>query len=200
MLVNVSEMRDYVMGLRMLSDITWNAPEVLTGPDSAGQFVSWWSREYFGGGAAGNGEQTRRCYEHYFALLDTANKLWFGSDCIESLLGRLYQRVETGKFPEFPNATLTELTNRVRRQDEAFALLTAAKQDLSLSQQRFFGVDVELGLQIDHRHCQAALKLHDALAAPTTEQMWMAVFEARSALEQLEIELLRGEYPPFDRW
>jgi hypothetical protein len=200
MLVNVSEMRDYVMDLRMLSDITWNGPEVLAHADPGGQFVSWWSREYFGDGEAGNGDPPQKCYQRYFDLLDSPDKLWFGSDCVEALLGRLYKRIESDSFPEFPNATLTELRERVRRQNDAFALLSAAKRNLSLSQQRFFGVDVELGLQIDHRHCQAAIKLNDALYASTREQMWAAVFEARAALEQLEIELSRSEYPPFDRW
>ena len=30
--------------------------------------------------------------------------------------------------------------------------------------------------------------------------MWQLVREARASLEQLETELGRGEYPPFDRW
>jgi hypothetical protein len=200
MLVNVSEMRDYIMDLRMLSDITWNGREVLAQEDPGSRFVSWWSREYFGGGEAGDGALARKSYEQYFDLLDTANKLWFGSDCVEGLLGRLYQRVGSGSFPEFPKATLAELQARVKRQEQAFAVLASAKASLSLSQQRFFAVDVELGLQIDHRHCQAALKLHDALSAATPAQMWAAVFEARSALEKLEVELARSEYPPFDRW
>ncbi len=200
MLVNVSEMRDYIMGLRMLSDITWNGPVVLAHGDPGAEFVSWWSREYFGGGAAGDGDLARRAYECYSDLLDTANKLWFGSDCVEALLGRLYARIETGSTSEFPEATLAELRDRVRRQKDAFALLSATKRALSLSQQRFFAVDVELGLQVDHRHCQAALSLSEALKASSPEQMWAAVFEARSALEQLEIELSRSEHPPFERW
>src|SRR5205807_335577 len=47
MLVNVSELRDYVMGARMIADITWNAPAVYASPDPAGRFVAWWTREYF---------------------------------------------------------------------------------------------------------------------------------------------------------
>ena len=30
--------------------------------------------------------------------------------------------------------------------------------------------------------------------------MWPLVMEAQASLEQLEVELLREEYPPFDRW
>src|SRR6266480_8082860 len=41
MLVNVSELRDYVMGARMIADITWDAPAVYASPDPAGRFVTW---------------------------------------------------------------------------------------------------------------------------------------------------------------
>src|SRR5439155_1491476 len=47
MLVNVSELRDYVMGARLIADITWNAPAVYASPDPAGRFVTWWTQEYF---------------------------------------------------------------------------------------------------------------------------------------------------------
>ena len=200
MLVNVSEMRDYVMGIRMLSDIGWNAPAIYASPAPAERFTGWWAREYFNTADARSNERVRASYEWYFALLDTPNKLWFGSDCVEALLGRLYRKVGGGKFPTFDAATLKTLRDRIARQDQAFAVIESAKQDLSLSQQRFFGIDVEIGLQIDRRHCQAALKLFEALEAPTPAQMWQCVFEARAALEQLEVELLRGEYPPFDLW
>jgi hypothetical protein len=30
--------------------------------------------------------------------------------------------------------------------------------------------------------------------------MWLLIWQARVPLEQLEIELLRAEYPPFDHW
>jgi len=200
LLVNVSEMRDYIMDLRMLADIGWNAPAIYAHADPAERFTRWWSREYFTTAEARSSEDVRDSYERYFSLLDTPDKLWFGSDCVEALLGRLYRKVGEGRFPEFESTTLRLLQERAKRQDEAFAQLETAKQHLSLSQLRFFSTDVELGLQIDRRHCQAALKLFEALEAQTPAQMWRCVFEARSALEQLEVELLRGEYPPFDLW
>src|SRR5579872_4082236 len=89
MLVNVSEVRDYVMGTRMIADITWDAPGIYSSPDAAGRYTSWWSREYFGGEAAGADE----AYNKYFALLDTPDKLWMAPDAIEELLDRLYHKV-----------------------------------------------------------------------------------------------------------
>jgi len=71
---------------------------------------------------------------------------------------------------------------------------------MSLSQQRFFSVDVALGLHVAQRQTQAALKLEEALRAPDAARMWQLVGEARTSLEQLETEFARAEYPPFDRW
>src|SRR5260370_8715703 len=71
---------------------------------------------------------------------------------------------------------------------------------MSLSEQRLFLVDVSLGFQVAQRQTQAALRLQEALRAPDTSRMWQLVREARAPLEQLETELSRAEYPPFDRW
>ena len=68
---------------------------------------------------------------------------------------------------------------------------------MSLPEQCFFSVNVALGLQVAERQTQAALKLEQALHA---DNPWPLIFEARTALEQLETELARAEYPPFDRW
>ena len=100
MLVNVSEMRDYIMGLRMLSDISWNAKTVLSQKEPGEKYTAWWAKEYFGGGAAADGDMARKSYDSYFDLINTANKLWLGSDCIEALLSRLYNKIETGNFRE----------------------------------------------------------------------------------------------------
>src|SRR5439155_382451 len=66
MLVNVSELRDYIMGARMITDITWNAPAVYGSPDPAGRYLSWWTREYVAPAAA----QARAAYDAYHTLLD----------------------------------------------------------------------------------------------------------------------------------
>ena len=71
---------------------------------------------------------------------------------------------------------------------------------MSLSQQRFFSVDVALGLRVAQRQTLAALKLEEALRAPDTRRMWQLVRGANASLEQLEVELHREEYAPFDRW
>jgi hypothetical protein len=199
MLVNVSEVRDYVMGARMLADITWDAPAIYAAPNPAERYTAWWSREYFGA-AASTAQAAETAYNNYFTVIDTPDKLWLASDAIEQLLNRLYLKVAGETYPAFPADFLVQLQSRDRQLDDALASEARAENGLSLSQQRFMSIDVALGLEVASRQTKAALKLEEALRAPDAERMWQLVRDARAQLEQLEVELLRGEYPPFDRW
>ena len=202
MLVNVSELRDYVMGARMLAGIAWDAPAALSSPDPAESYTAWWSREYFGAGPGGAqaAQAAETAYRQYFATIDTPDKLWFAADAIQELLDRLYRKVAGTAWHPLDARILSELHARGRQLDEALAAEARAQAGMSLSEQRFFSIDVGLGLQVAGRQTQAALKLADALDAPDAARMWDLVREARASLEQLEVGLLRGEYPPFDRW
>jgi hypothetical protein len=191
MLVNVSEVRDYVMGTRMLADITWDAAS-----QPAERYTAWWAREYFGESAPA----AEAAYNKYFAVIDTPDKLWVAPDAIEELLDRLYRKVSGETYPAVDAGTLALMQSRKRLLDEALAAEASAENGMSLSERRFLSVDVALGLQVAQRQTQAALKLEEALRAPDSARMWPLVFDARASLEQLETELLRGEYPPFDRW
>jgi hypothetical protein len=187
MLVNVSEVRDYVMGARMLADITWDAP-----PDAA-KFTTWWSREYFSGSSA----TAEQAYQRYFALLDTPDKLWNASDAIEDLIDRLYRKVG-GEAVESPN--IDAIRARDRQLDGALATAAKAESGMPRAEQQFFSIDVNLGLSVASLQGKAALKLDEALRAPNAARMWQFATEARASLEQLETFLARAEYPPFDRW
>lgn len=187
MLVNVSEVRDYVMGARMIADITWGAP-----PDG-GRFTTWWSREYFPSASAA----ADQAYQRYFALLDKPDTLWNASDTIEDAIDRLYKEVGGEAASPVDNQALR------RRADELDAAAARAREvadAMPLAEQRFFSVDVQLGLQVATAHANAALRLQEALAEPDPARMWRSIFEARASLESLEIQLARAEYPPFDRW
>ncbi len=202
MLVNMSEVRDYVMSARMLTDITWDAPKIYAAPNPAERYLSWWTREYFGG--SGGGEDTfqaaETAYAKYFEILDTPDKLWNAEDAIQQLIGSLYRKVAGETYPPFSPDTLSGLQSRIKRLDDALAAEAKGETGMSLSQQRFFSVDVALGLHVAQRQTQAALKLEEALRAPDAARMWQLVGEARTSLEQLETEFARAEYPPFDRW
>jgi hypothetical protein len=202
MLVNMSEVRDYVMGGRMLADITWDAPAIYATPDPAGRYTAWWSREYFGGrtGGAGAAEAAGDVYNRYFAAIDTPDKLWAAPDAIEELLDRLYRKVAGETYPALDAGTMAQMQSRNRQLEEALGAESRAEKGMSPSQQRFFSVDAALGLQVAQRQTQAALQLEEALRAPDAARMWQFVREARAPLEQLETELARAEYPPFDRW
>src|SRR5271157_3962894 len=123
MLVNVSEVRDYVMGARMLADITWDAPGVYAAPQPAERYTAWWSREYFGASApaAEAAPAVEAAYHKYFAVIDTPDKLWVAPDAIEELLDRLYLKVAGEAFPAVDAGTLALMQSRKRQLDEALA-------------------------------------------------------------------------------
>jgi len=198
MLVNVSELRDYVMGARMIADICWDAPAIYAAPQAADRYTAWWSREYFGGPATA--QAAGKAYQKYFSLLDRPDTLWTAMDAIQNLIDRLYQKV-AGKPPAaFSADTLAQLQSRARLLDDALAAEELAENGMPPAERRFLSIDAGLGLRIAQRQTHAALKLEEALRAPDSARMWPLVFEARTVLEQLETEFARGEYPPFDRW
>jgi hypothetical protein len=195
-LVNVSELRDYIMGARMLADITWDAPGVYAAPKPEERYLTWWSREYF----ANSAQPAQAAYKQYFDAINTPDKLWIASDAIEELLDRLYRKVAGETNPAVDTGTLKQLQSQKPQLDQALAAATRAGVGMSHSQRRFFSVDVALGLQVAQRQTQAALKLEEALRESDARRMWQLVRDASAPLEQLETELRRAEYPPFDRW
>lgn len=199
MLVNVSELRDYVMGARMVADITWDAPSIFATTNLEERYTAWWSREYFATPAR-TAEGAEAAYQKYFAALDTPDKLWIATDLVDELLDRLYRKVAGEKVPPVDASAIALLRSRKQTLDQALAVETQALSGMTLSQQQFFSVDVGLGLLVAQRHAAAALKLKEALDASDSGRLWQLVFEARAPLEQLETELVRAEYPPFDRW
>jgi hypothetical protein len=203
MLVNVSELREYVMGARMIADITWNAPAVYAAPDPAGRYTSWWTREYFSQATTSppaSVAATDSAYAGYFAALTTPDRLWYAADAIQNLLDRLYHRVAGEPYAAMDADTLATLRAGDDRLRAALAVEAEAEAGMTLSQQRFFQEDVALGLRVAELQTREALALDEALRAPSAGAMWSAVFAAREPLEQLETEFARAEYPPFDRW
>jgi hypothetical protein len=194
MLVNVSELRDYVMTARMVADVTWDAPKIFSTPGAEDRYTAWWSREYFGSAPV------PAAYQKYFSLLDAPDKFWTAPDAVEDLVDALYKKVAGETYAPFPAEKLALLGSRDTQLQDALSAASKAREGMSFSQQRFFTTDVMLGLIVAERQMRAALKLQEALQAPENNRMWRLVMEARDALEDVETELRRGEYPPFDRW
>jgi hypothetical protein len=197
MLVNVSELREYVMGARMIADITWNAADIYAQPDPARRYVAWWSREYFGESAA---PAVADIYSRYFTLLDRPERLWYAAKFIQDLLDRLYHKVAGESIAPLDADKLSLLQSRAPQLQDALAAEERAAAGLSLSQSRFLDEELALGLQVDLRQTEAALLLVRAVNEPDATHMRPLILQARARLEQLEVELMREEYPPFDRW
>ncbi|HEX3730187.1 MAG TPA: glycosyl hydrolase 115 family protein, partial [Opitutaceae bacterium] len=75
MLLNVTELREYAMEARMVSELCWDAGRTVGSPDAADRYIRWWSREYFGAGAA---DGAAEAYRQFYSLLDSADKIWSG--------------------------------------------------------------------------------------------------------------------------
>ena len=84
--------------------------------------------------------------------------------------------------------------------DSALALEAQAEGQMAPEQAQYFHENVGLGLLLDARQTEAALKLADALQAADTTRMWQLAWQARAPLDDLENQLLWAEHPPFDRW
>jgi hypothetical protein len=196
MLVNVSELRDYVLGARMLADITWDAPSIYASPGAAERFTAWWAREYF----PDRVQAAEAAYREYFENIDSPDKLWFASDAIEEMVNGLYRRVAGETVPPLPAATLDTLRTRAAHLQKARAAADQAERGMSREERRFFAINLHLGLDVADRQTRAALALEAALRAPSAAEIWRQSDAALALLEQLEMELERGEYPPFDRW
>ncbi len=116
------------------------------------------------------------------------------------MLDRLSRKEAGEPTPPFDPATTAQLQSRFRQLDAALGLADKAAMNMTFFERQFFSVNVALGLQVAERQTAAALKLEEALRASDAAEMWRLVLEAREPLEQLEVELARAEYPPFDRW
>ena len=95
---------------------------------------------------------------------------------------------------------LAQLKARDEQYRSAMNTISRAQARMNDEQKQYFFEHIELGLLIDWRPTQAAIKLIEALDAPDAAQAWKLVQQARQPLEQLELEILRAERPPFENW
>jgi hypothetical protein len=197
MLVNVSELREFVMEAREIAEICWDAKTALAGDDPAKRYVQWWSREYFGGAA---GSEVPTAYGDYAKLLDSYEKLWLGSDKVQGALASLVKKFAGQDFPPALPETLPTLEQRDRQYREAFARIDAIRPKLTRAQRQYFFEHVELPLLMDWRPTQAAILLIRAMAEPDRKRAWSMCESAMEPLEKLEVEIARAERPPFEQW
>ncbi len=197
MLVNVSEMREHVMGARMIADICWNAAQVLNREDAAEKYLHWWALEYFG---AENSAAVVKAYQDYYTLINSSEKTYFAAIQFEQVLDQLHRRFTKKPARVLDQAKIEELKNREEKYEAAFKHIDLLLSKLNREQRQFFFEHVELGLRIDQRPTQAARLLLKALEEPDDAKAWDLIAEAAVPLEKLEVEILRAERPPFDKW
>lgn len=197
LLVNVSEERECVKELRMLSDIAWNAEAALSGPEPADRFIQWWCREYFGEAAASDAAEACRWYER---LIENHHQLRVASDVIHKQIPELGKKFAGEAFEPQTGETVEHLRARAEEFEAAFRILDRAQTKMGRVERQWFFDNVALGLLIGGRHNEAAIRLHEALLEPDKEKAWAFTETARQPLEQLETEILRAEHPPFEQW
>jgi hypothetical protein len=195
MLVNVTELREYVMEARMIADICWDAPAVLNKPNPAATYVEWWAQEYFSGTA-----DIVAAYNAYYELLNGSEKTYYGANIFETVLDKLYKRFTKQAYDQPDQQQINDLKNRSEKYDAAMHIIDQVYPKLNREQKQFFFEHVEFGLRVDQRPTQATLSLFKALAEPDDTKAWDHIAEAAVPLEKLEIEILRAERPPFEKW
>jgi hypothetical protein len=224
MLVNVSELREFVMGARMIAEICWDAetaladsptgempkellphvPTLIKGkipPDapapSAERFVNWWCREYFGDAAAPDAAEAYRLYHD---LIHKWDMQWWAGDRVPGAIDSLMKKLAGQPFAPANKETLPTLKERHARYQEAYKVLDRARSKMTRAQQQFFFDNCELPIRITGRHTEAALLLVQAMGESDRGKAWSLCEQAIKPLEQLELEIAHAEHPPFEHW
>jgi hypothetical protein len=200
MLVNVSELREFVMEAKMIADITWDAKTALAGDDPAKRFTDWWCREYFGKEAA---PAAAKAYADYQRCFDTYGKQWYGSERFHELIEVLSKRFRAGgelQPTNLPADLREKLAARRGELETALDGMFAAERTMDRRQTMFFRNHVMLPLCFDYRPTGAALTLLSAVEEPKSDAAMADMLVAMDELQFLELEILRAEAPPFEGW
>lgn len=224
MLVNVSELREFVREARMISEITWDpktaladtkrlpmpetplphVPTELKGPPpadvespSADRYVKWFCTEYFGEKAA---DDAVEAYKQYDALLGQWDRSWWAGDRVAGAINSLQKKFAGEKFDPVRPETLPTLKELDPKYDAALKILDRARSKMNREQQQFFLENCELALRATAAHTKAALLLVQALDEKDNDKAFAMCQEALKPLEQLELDIERTERPPFADW
>jgi len=196
MLVNVSELREYVMEARMLAGICWSAPAAFAGAGAADRYVDWWSREYFGDAAASD---AARAYRGYYRLLPSWDQISVGANAVLRAIGALDATLQH-KPPPSPPYDVASLEKRGDAYRELLQTVGAASAKMTPDRQQYFYEHVTFPLLVDLRQTDAAVKLNKAIAEPDAEAARRWCLRAFEDLKTLEDEIRRAERPPFEQW
>jgi hypothetical protein len=197
MLVNVSELREYVMEARMLAELCWNASQAFAQPGSADRYVQWWSREYFGAAAA---EEAVASYRGYYRMLGNWDQISTGSNRVIDALAALKNKIQHKPFTPIGADVLPSLVERDSAYQAVFRDVAGATSHMTADRQQYFFEHVAFPLLVDWRQTTAAIKLIKAVAEPDADATRRLALAAFDDLKTLENEIHRAERPPFENW
>jgi len=197
MLVNVSELREYVMEARMLAEVCWDSATAFAAPDAATRYLQWWAREYFGDTAARDAAQS---YRGYYQRLSSWDQISVGAEAVLKALAALDAKFDGKPFTPIAPDAAASLEQRSQAYQELFQTTASASAKMTADQQQFFYEHVSFPLLIDWRQSKAAVALIKALAEPDAAAARRLCFLAFDDLKALEDDIKRAERPPFDGW
>ena len=197
MLVNVSELREYVMEARMLAEICWDAPTAFGQPGAAARYLGWWSREYFGDAAA---PQVAQSYRDYYERLPSWDQIAVGGNAVVDAINALNAKIDGKPIPSVSADVVATLQKRRDAFDAALKTAADASSRIARDRQPYFFEHVMFPLLLDWRQTRAAILLNTALAETSPDDTRERCLDAFKELETLEEEIRRAERPPFERW
>ncbi len=180
MLVNVSELREYVMEARMLAEITWDANRAFAQPNAADRYTQWFAREYFGTNAA---PDVAKAYGDYYRILSSYDQISVGGNAVLDALTALREKKPADA------EKLRALEQRDKTYQDAMKNISAANGRMTAPQKQYFYENVTFPLLVDWRQTTAAIKLIRGNASAALDD-----------LKILEGEIRRAEHPPFEQW
>jgi hypothetical protein len=197
MLVNVSELREYVMEARMLAELCWDANQAFAQPNAADRYLRWWAREYFGDQAAND---VVASYRGYYRMLSSYDQISVGSNRVNETLTALRNKLQNKPFTTATAETAQSLEQRDKAYGEVMRSINAATARMTDPQKQYFYENVTFPLLIDWRQTTAAMKLIQAANASDSSAIRRLSFAAFDDLKTLEDEIRRAERPPFEQW
>jgi len=197
MLVNVSELREYVMEARMLAEICWDAQKAFSQANAADRYMQWWAREYFGQAAAND---TVSAYRGYYQVLNNYDQISVGSNAVLQALDALGNKLQRKTATSIAADVLKSLQQRDAVYQAEFQTIASASARMTPPQQQYFYENVSFPLWIDWRQTTAAIKLINAVGEPDETRARKLALSAFEDLKTLEKEIQRAKRPPFEKW
>jgi hypothetical protein len=197
MLVNVSELREFVMEARMIAELSWDSRRAFAEPGAADRYIQWWAREYFGAAVVAD---VVALYRGYYQMLSSWDQISIGSNYVLQALAALEGRFQQKTASPIASDVLPVLESRNSAYQTLLRSVASASAKMTSDQQQYFYEQVSFPLLIDSRQTAAAIKLIKATAERDNDAVRKLCFSAFEDLKTLEDEIRRAERTPFENW